>query len=108
VSISAEASQWAGSLRIGVTSLEIAGPPTSLPQSVTDITADTWFVVGSQVRRNKSLLKLHFCPSLDWLLPGDRVGIVLSADYSLRLMVNSEDMGVAVTMLPRVRYLVSL
>lgn len=105
MSISAEAGQWAGSLRIGVTSLDVATAlPANLAASITDMTSDTWFIAGSQVRRNNTILKLHFCPSLDWLLPGDRVGLLLSADLSLRLLVNSEDMGVAVTALPKVQH----
>ncbi|KAF4533530.1 hypothetical protein B566_EDAN001015 [Ephemera danica] len=109
VCISEFAPQWAGSLRIGVTTLQGNVPSMfreDLPASIFDIPEDTWFVVGSQVRHNKSLLKLHFCPSLDWLLPGDRVGVMLTSDYSLRLLVNSEDMGVAVTTLPRKVYVV--
>lgn len=106
MTISAEASQWAGSLRIGVTSLEIAGPvpPVTIPQSMFEMPADTWFIVGSQVRHNNTILKLNFSPSLDWLLPGDHVGIVVSSDSSLRLLVNSEDIGVAVTTVPRVSH----
>lgn len=54
------------------------------------------------MRKNGSTLKVNYCPSLDWLVVGNRVGVKRSADGTLSFLLNGEDMGVAVANVPKV------
>lgn len=49
VCIQEVAPQWAGTLHIGVTSLQISDvyPAGSLPSTISGLTADTWYVTGT-------------------------------------------------------------
>jgi len=58
---------------------------------------------GNEVRRNLTTLKVNYCPSLEWLVAGNRVGVRRDGDGNLRFLLNGEDMGVAATNLPKVR-----
>lgn len=48
VCIQEVAPQWAGTLRVGVTSLQISDsyPAGSLPPTISGLTADTWYITG--------------------------------------------------------------
>lgn len=54
------------------------------------------------MRRNSAVLKVNYCPSLEWLVTGNRVGVRLDGDGNLHFLLNGEDMGVAATNLPKV------
>lgn len=54
------------------------------------------------MRRNSTVLKVNYCPSLEWLVTGNRVGVRLDGDGNLHFLLNGEDMGVAATNLPKV------
>jgi len=54
------------------------------------------------VRRNSTVLKVNYCPSLEWLVTGNRVGVRQDGDGNLHFLLNGEDMGVAATNLPKV------
>ena len=58
--------------------------------------------VGSEVRRAGGTVRSNYCPSLDRLRRGDRIGVRCTADGCLRLVINGEDMGVAASGLPKV------
>jgi neuralized-like protein 4 len=58
---------------------------------------------GNEVRRNSTTLKVNYCPSLEWLVAGNRVGVRRDGDGNLRFLLNGEDMGIAATNLPEVR-----
>jgi len=46
----------------------------------------------------------NYCPSLDRLREGDRVGIKYTADQTLHLFVNGYDQGTAVYNVPEVTF----
>lgn len=100
---------YCGSLGIGLTSLPVSDsyPSVNLPTTLAGIeSADTWWISGSDVRRNgSSILRLNFCPNFGRLLIGDRVGIKRTGDGAMRLYINGEDFGVAATNVTKVRYL---
>lgn len=59
-------------------------------------------LLGNEVRRNSTILRVNYCPSLEWLVAGNRVGVRRDADGNLHFLLNGEDMGVAATNLPKV------
>ena len=77
-------------------------PSSHLPHSVCSICADTWFISGSQVRKNNTLLKENYCVNLNRLSIGDRVGIRVTSDRVLKLFINGESAGSAAYNLPKV------
>lgn len=113
---------YAGSLRIGVLSCL---PEMPLPSNIKDLNVnkDVWYIsgmlfhfivlytnlkycfnllLGNQVWYNQSLIMNNYCPSLDRLREGDRVGIKYSGDRSLHLYVNGYDQGTAIYNMPEV------
>jgi neuralized-like protein 4 len=62
-------------------------------------------LLGNEVCRNSTTLKANYCPSLEWLVVGNRVGVRRDGDGNLHFLINGEDMGVAATNLPKVRRL---
>nr|CAD7453424.1 unnamed protein product [Timema tahoe] len=95
--------QWSGTLHIGVTTLQVSDtyPAGNLPPSIVGLSADSWYITGNEVRRNNVTLKVNYCPSLEWLVVGSKVGVKKCADGSLHFLFNGEDMGVAATGLPK-------
>nr|CAD7196670.1 unnamed protein product [Timema douglasi] len=95
--------QWSGTLHIGVTTLQVSDtyPAGNLPPSIAGLSADSWYITGNEVRRNNMTLKVNYCPSLEWLVVGSKVGVKKCADGSLHFLFNGEDMGVAATGLPK-------
>ncbi|XP_043229650.1 neuralized-like protein 4 isoform X2 [Amphibalanus amphitrite] len=92
--------QFAGSLRLGLTCFS-PNNVGCMPSSLDQIPEHTWWVEGSEVRRAGGTVRTNYCPSLDRLRRGDRVGIRCTTDNCLRLVINGEDMGVAASGLPR-------
>jgi neuralized-like protein 4 len=62
-------------------------------------------LLGNEVRRNSATLKVNYCPSLEWLVVGNRVGVRRDGGGNLHFLINGEDMGIAATNLPKVRRL---
>jgi neuralized-like protein 4 len=60
-------------------------------------------LTGNEVHRNSTTLRVNYCPSLEWLVTGNRVGVRRDSDGNLRFLLNGEDMGVAATNLPEVK-----
>lgn len=91
---------------IGVTTFEVGEdtPSVAVPHTIIAIPESTWFVAGSGVWRNSNLMKENYCVHLGRLGVGDRLGVCVSSDQSLRLYINGEDMGVAAHNLPNVLY----
>ena len=82
--------QWAGSLRLGVTSggTEDLSTMTSLPPVTTWLEDTDVFQDGRIIRKNYS-------PSLERLRVGDRLGVRRTSDACLRFSLNGEDLGLA-------------
>lgn len=98
--------QYAGSVKIGITTFVPSEIPGSAPPNIASIPGDCWYISGSELRgRNKSL-NHNFCPSLDWLRCGDRIGLKRTAESGLKIFINSEDMGTAINNLPETIYVV--
>ena len=72
---------------IGVTTMAMADdyPTSHLPPSVGGICADTWYIAGSQVRKNQTVIKENYCVNLNRLSQGDRVGLKVSVDRTLKV-----------------------
>lgn len=86
-----------------MTSLTITDdfPINRIPNRVSGLSADTWFVKGSSVYKNQYMLKQNYCVNLNRLCLGDRVGIKVGHDKCLRVTINGEDMGIAASNLPK-------
>ncbi|XP_037089582.1 LOW QUALITY PROTEIN: neuralized-like protein 4, partial [Pollicipes pollicipes] len=92
--------QFSGSLRLGLTCFS-PNNVGCMPASLDLIPDHTWWIEGSEVRRDGGCVRLNYCPSLDRLRRGDRVGIRCTSDSCLQLVINGEDMGVASSGLPK-------
>ncbi|XP_036307655.1 neuralized-like protein 4 isoform X4 [Pipistrellus kuhlii] len=96
--------KWAGSLRIGLTTLApgemgpgAAGGP-GVPPSLPELrTKTTWMVSSCEVRRDGLLQRMNYGRNLERLGVGSRVGIRRGADDSMHILVDGEDMGPAAT-----------
>lgn len=51
---------------------------------------------------NSQLLNTKFCPSLEWLRVGDRIGLKRSHDGCLRIFINMEEMATIANNIPEV------
>ncbi|OXU27740.1 hypothetical protein TSAR_003159 [Trichomalopsis sarcophagae] len=108
ISIQEVAREWSGSLRIGLISNESGSWLSSmnLVQGMTSIPADAWYLTGNQVRHKGQCLCWNYCPSLDWLRVGDKIGLKRTNEGNLKFYVNREDMGVAASNVPEMCYAV--
>ncbi|XP_008151758.2 neuralized-like protein 4 isoform X1 [Eptesicus fuscus] len=96
--------KWAGSLRIGLTTLAPgemgpgAGGGPGVPPSLPELrTKTTWMVSSCEVRRDGLLQRMNYGRNLERLGVGSRVGIRRGADDSMHILVDGEDMGPAAT-----------
>ncbi|XP_073091011.1 neuralized-like protein 4 isoform X1 [Manis javanica] len=96
--------KWAGSLRLGLTTLAPGemGPGASggpgLPPSLPELrTKTTWMVSSCEVRRDGQLQRMNYGRNLERLGVGSRVGICRGADDTMHILVDGEDMGPAAT-----------
>ncbi|KAL7305937.1 hypothetical protein TKK_0001411 [Trichogramma kaykai] len=96
------AKEWSGSLRIGVISNDSGSWLTSmnLVQNMTSLPVDTWYLTANQIRHKDHCLCWNYCPSLDWLRVGDKIGLKRTNEGNLKFYVNREDMGIAATNIP--------
>ncbi|XP_032178448.1 neuralized-like protein 4 isoform X2 [Mustela erminea] len=96
--------KWAGSLRLGLTTLApgetgpgAAGGP-GLPPSLPELRSKTtWMVTSCEVRRDGQLQRMNYGRNLERLGVGSRVGIRRGADDTMHILVDGEDMGPAAT-----------
>ncbi|XP_036884250.1 neuralized-like protein 4 isoform X4 [Sturnira hondurensis] len=96
--------KWAGSFRIGLTTLAPgemgpgAGGGPGLPPSLPELrTKTTWMVSSCEVRRDGLLQRMNYGRNLERLGVGSRVGIRRGTDDSMHVLVDGEDMGPAAT-----------
>ncbi|XP_011150194.1 neuralized-like protein 4 isoform X2 [Harpegnathos saltator] len=106
IAIQEVAREWSGCLRIGVLSNETGNWLTSmnLVPGMTSIPNDAWYLTGNEVRHTGFVLASNYCPSLDWLRVGDKIGMKRTHEGNLKFYVNSEDMGVAASNVPEMVY----
>uniref|UniRef100_A0A069DZT6 Putative notch signaling protein n=1 Tax=Panstrongylus megistus TaxID=65343 RepID=A0A069DZT6_9HEMI len=97
---------WAGSLLLGVTTYSPSTTEPSPPSSITSIREPTRFLQGGALMQNDEVLKPYYCQSLDWLRPGNRLGVKRCHDSSLHFYIDGVDIGTAVYNLPKRVYVV--
>ncbi|XP_049944445.1 neuralized-like protein 4 [Schistocerca serialis cubense] len=113
------APHWSGTVRLGVTTLlptmsasgsgsgsGSGGPGCPPVAALPAVSADTWYLIRNEVQKNGRTLQHCYCPSLEWLTVGDRVGVRRAADGALSFSLNGEDVGVAVPYVPKKVYAV--
>lgn len=49
------------------------------------------------------VLKPHYCSSIEWLRPGNRLGVKRCADSSLHFYIDGVDQGIGAFNVPKVR-----
>lgn len=49
---------------------------------------------------------MNYCPSLEWLRVGDKIGMKRTHEGNLKFYINGEDMGIAVSNIPEMVYAV--
>ncbi|EDV24207.1 uncharacterized protein TRIADDRAFT_57456 [Trichoplax adhaerens] len=86
------ASQWSGSIEIGVTSC--IPSLSTLPPSATELQNDTWMITAKGIISNGKLVEERYIPSLDRLNLGDRLGVMRKRNLSLHFFLNGTDMGI--------------
>ncbi|KOC67724.1 Neuralized-like protein 4 [Habropoda laboriosa] len=100
--------KWSGCLRIGVVKNESGKWLTSinLVPGIGSISTDAWYLIGNEVRHNGYVLCMNYCPSLEWLRVGDKIGMKRTHEGNLKFYINGEDMGVAASDIPEMVYAV--
>lgn len=95
---------WSGSLQLGLTTLSVTDSTvhTLLPESIEDLTSKaTWVVSGSDVKKNGTVIRENYVPSLDRLQVGNHIGVKRCSDATMHICINGEDMGVAASNIPK-------
>lgn len=90
VRISDVNTKWAGTLMMGVTTLPITDdyPNSHIPNKLSAICGNTWYIKESSVYKNQHLVKDNYCANLNRLIVGDRVGVKICPDRTLRFLIN--------------------
>lgn len=101
ISIEGYLPQWASSLFFGVTQFV---PSEPLPHSIGSIKQATWYIHGSDFYHCGDVVKSHYCGSLDWLIPGNRIGVKRCLDSSLHFYIDGQDQGISATNIPKKLY----
>ncbi|XP_071805443.1 neuralized-like protein 4 isoform X2 [Asterias amurensis] len=105
VKVEKVASQWSGTLHIGLTTLnpdDISEGQMSLPVTANSLRSkDTWIVQGSQVKHNGQIVKDNYSSALERLEVGDTVGVKRYPDGSMHVFLNGENLGVAALDIPK-------
>ncbi|XP_012173117.2 neuralized-like protein 4 isoform X1 [Bombus terrestris] len=108
IAIQEVAREWSGCLRIGVVKNESGNWLTSmnLVPGMGSISTDAWYLTGNEVRHNGYVLCMNYCPSLEWLRVGDKIGLKRTHEGNLKFYINGEDMGIAASSIPEMVYAV--
>lgn len=108
IAIQEIAREWSGCLKIGVLSNETGNWLTSmnLVPGMTSIPNDAWYLTSNELKHTGYVLALNYCPSLDWLRVGDKIGMKRTHDGNLKFYINGEDMGIAASDVPENIYAV--
>ncbi|CAH0389497.1 unnamed protein product [Bemisia tabaci] len=90
----------AGSLAIGITTMQPA-EKTALPSTIHQLKQPVWFLKGSDIWYNNTILRERYCQSLDWAESGTLVSLKLCSNQTLRFYIDNIDCGVAVQNIPK-------
>ena len=102
ISILETANDYAGNLRIGVTSLCPKTTSKVYPLNTIDIDEDCWYLMGSELKYNHEVLVYDYCPNINRFLATDRIAIRRNHFNELEFFVNDDAMEVVVKNLPEV------
>ncbi|CAB0011105.1 unnamed protein product [Nesidiocoris tenuis] len=98
VCIQSFTAHWAGSLALGVT----PSPPAKY-QSFASLPEPYWYIQGNSLMYCGEVLKPHYCSSIEWLRPGNRLGVKRCADSSLHFYIDGVDQGIGAFNVPKGR-----
>ncbi|XP_022100637.1 neuralized-like protein 4 isoform X3 [Acanthaster planci] len=105
VKVDKVASQWSGTLLIGLTTLnpdDITDGQVALPITAASLRSkDTWVIQGSQVKHNGKIIKDNFSSTLERLGVGDTVGVKRCPDGTMHVFLNGDDLGTAARDIPK-------
>jgi len=92
--------KWAGAIKIGLTTFEIKDGDSNKVAGDISLLEDVCYLDGSSVVRNNKIVRMNYCPNLDRLNVGDKIGVRRTEDGNIRFSLNSEDQGTASTNIP--------
>uniref|UniRef100_A0A0A9ZGY0 Neuralized-like protein 4 n=3 Tax=Lygus hesperus TaxID=30085 RepID=A0A0A9ZGY0_LYGHE len=101
VCIDSYTGHWAGSLAMGVTPT-----PPGKYQGFSSLQEPYWYIQGNSLMYCGEVLKPHYCSSIEWLRPGNRLGVKRCADSSIHFYIDGVDQGVAAFNVPKKIYAV--
>ncbi|CAH1098780.1 unnamed protein product [Psylliodes chrysocephalus] len=98
ISILNMSKHMAGTLSVGVTEVSPAMCSNNIPPKC-------YYLCGNELRYQSKVLQF-FTPNLSWLTCNDRIGLLKTADGSVKVFVNGEELSVSFPPLPEVFYAV--
>lgn len=86
---------YAGCLKVGITDLNLSDDriTKNLPSMIKHVPANVLYVSCDKVMQNNILLNRSYA-SLEWLRVGDTVTVELTIARTLRILLNSEEVGI--------------
>lgn len=86
----------AGCLKVGVTDLNLSDEHVrkNIPVNMRRIPANVWHVSANEMHHNGKFVQRSMA-SLEWLRVDDRIQLELTPARTLRMLLNSEDVGIA-------------
>eukprot|EP00117_Sycon_ciliatum_P026465 scpid22351/ scgid3043/ Neuralized-like protein 4 len=93
VRVDAVVTKWTGALGIGVMVQNPDSMIASLPATMGDVTSGTWMLGGNGLSCDGIQCNEEIGASIKTLKVGDRVGVLLTLDNTLRFALNGRDMG---------------
>jgi hypothetical protein len=77
---------------MGVTTLIVSEdyPTAILPTKMNGLNSDTWYIKGSAVYKNQTVIKENYCVNVNRLCAGDRVGVKINSSRSLKFYINGK------------------
>merc|ERR1712016_40246 len=92
--------QWAGSMKIGITT---QAPTDSSIKDIQSLPGEVYWLEGSCIKHNAQVVKMNYAiTNLDRLVAGDKIAVKRhNSDGSLRFLLNGEDCGIAVPQVPK-------
>ena len=93
--------QWAGSMKIGITTQ--APTDSSIIKDIKSLPGQVYWLEGSSIKHNSQVVKMNYSIThLDRLVAGDKIAVKRhNSDGSLRFLLNGEDCGIAVAQVPK-------
>ncbi|XP_015908035.1 neuralized-like protein 4 [Parasteatoda tepidariorum] len=84
---------YSGCIQIGVTDLN--PDQIKLPTSALHLKSNTWIISGHCVFHNGLPVRSEFCPDLNDIQKGYKIGVLLDSKHCLHVYLNNKDFGIA-------------